>query len=84
MNNHSDRSTGDIGQDLLTITEAAHLLRTPVATLRYWRHIGTGPRSFNSAAASSPPGPISRRGSLPKPRPRVGAVRGDHAARLRH
>ena len=32
--------------DLLTITEAADLLRTPVATLRYWRHLGTGPRSF--------------------------------------
>ena len=30
---------------LLTITEAA-LLRAPVATLRYWRHLGTGPRSF--------------------------------------
>ena len=31
---------------LLTINEAAELLRTPVATLRYWRHLGTGPRSF--------------------------------------
>ena len=30
----------------LTITEAADLLRAPVATLRYWRHLGTGPRSF--------------------------------------
>jgi predicted DNA-binding transcriptional regulator AlpA len=26
--------------------EAAELLRAPVATLRYWRHLGTGPRSF--------------------------------------
>ena len=32
--------------DLLTITEAAELLRAPVATLRYWRHLGTGPRNF--------------------------------------
>ena len=32
--------------ELLTITEAAGLLRAPVATLRYWRHLGTGPRSF--------------------------------------
>ena len=32
--------------DLLTITEAAEILRAPVATLRYWRHLGTGPRSF--------------------------------------
>ena len=31
---------------LLTITEAAGLLRAPVATLRYWRHLGTGPTSF--------------------------------------
>jgi excisionase family DNA binding protein len=32
--------------DLLTIAEAAEVLRTPVATLRYWRHRNTGPRSF--------------------------------------
>jgi predicted DCC family thiol-disulfide oxidoreductase YuxK len=32
--------------DLLTITDAADLLRTPIAALRYWRHLGTGPRSF--------------------------------------
>ncbi len=31
---------------LLTIDEAALLLRAPVATLRYWRHLGTGPHSF--------------------------------------
>ncbi|HEX7355022.1 MAG TPA: helix-turn-helix domain-containing protein [Mycobacteriales bacterium] len=34
--------------DLLTLTEAAALLRAPVATLRYWRHLGTGPRSFRA------------------------------------
>lgn len=32
--------------ELLTITEAAELVRAPVATLRYWRHVGTGPHSF--------------------------------------
>ena len=32
--------------ELLTIGEAAQLLRASVATLRYWRHLGTGPRSF--------------------------------------
>src|SRR3954464_16097539 len=32
--------------ELLTIVEAAELLRAPVATLRYWRHLGTGSRSF--------------------------------------
>ncbi len=31
---------------LLTLTEAAARLRTPVATLRYWRHLGIGPDSF--------------------------------------
>lgn len=40
--NH-DRDSHD---ELLTITEAADLLRSPVATLRYWRHLGTGPASF--------------------------------------
>ncbi len=35
--------------ELLTITEAAELVRAPVATLRYWRHRGTGPRSFQLA-----------------------------------
>jgi len=31
------------GDELLTI---ADVLRVPVATLRYWRHLGTGPHSF--------------------------------------
>ncbi|MBA3251476.1 MAG: helix-turn-helix domain-containing protein [Geodermatophilaceae bacterium] len=31
---------------LLTLPEAAARLRTPVATLRYWRHLGIGPDSF--------------------------------------
>ncbi len=34
------------GSQLLTLTEAAARLRTPVATLRYWRHLGIGPDSF--------------------------------------
>ncbi len=40
-----DRNTSR-NPELLTIAEAAQLLRAPVATLRYWRHLGTGPRSF--------------------------------------
>ena len=32
--------------ELLTIVEAADLLRAPVATLRYWRHRNIGPHSF--------------------------------------
>ncbi len=38
--------TADHQPELLTITEAAEVLRAPVATPRYWRHLGTGPRSF--------------------------------------
>lgn len=40
-----DRAAGH-QPELLTITESAEVLRTPVATLRYWRHLGTGPRRF--------------------------------------
>jgi predicted DNA-binding transcriptional regulator AlpA len=32
--------------ELLTLPEVADLLRTPAATLRYWRHLGVGPPSF--------------------------------------
>ena len=32
--------------DLITITEASERLRTPAATLRYWRHLDIGPKSF--------------------------------------
>ena len=39
-------SITDAQPDLLTITEVAEILRAPVATLRYWRHLGAGPRSF--------------------------------------
>src|SRR3712207_9287024 len=42
----SDDHTTEPAPALLTITEAAELLRAPVATLRYWRHLGTGPTSF--------------------------------------
>ena len=41
-----DPTTDHHDTELLTITEAADLLRAPVATLRYWRHLGTGPTSF--------------------------------------
>ena len=42
-----DHPAGDL-PDLLTISEAADLLRAPVATLRYWRHLGTGPAGFRA------------------------------------
>jgi hypothetical protein len=31
--------------ELLTMQEVADVVRVPVATLRYWRHLGTGPRT---------------------------------------
>jgi excisionase family DNA binding protein len=42
----ADLSTPHANDDLLSISEVADLVRVPVATLRYWRHLGTGPRSF--------------------------------------
>ena len=35
-----------IDDDLLTMAEVAVIVRAPVATLRYWRHLGTGPHGF--------------------------------------
>ena len=34
------------GDDMLTLQEACRYLRVPEGTLRYWRHLGAGPRSF--------------------------------------
>ena len=31
---------------LLTSAEVADVIRVPHATLRYWRHVGIGPKSF--------------------------------------
>ena len=31
---------------LLTMIEVAEITRTPIDTLRYWRHLGSGPSSF--------------------------------------
>lgn len=39
-------STHDAVGELMTSAEVANLIRIPTATLRYWRHIGVGPRSF--------------------------------------
>ena len=38
--------TTRVDDELLTMQEVADVVRVPVATLRYWRHLGTGPRSF--------------------------------------
>ena len=36
----------DNPEDLLTTAEVAAITRTPASTLRYWRHLGSGPRGF--------------------------------------
>lgn len=33
-------------EPLLTTQELGTKLKTPAETLRYWRHVGKGPRSF--------------------------------------
>ena len=38
--------TPHAGDELMSMQEVADIVRVPVATLRYWRHLGTGPRSF--------------------------------------
>jgi len=35
-----------LGDQMLTLKEVAELLRVPENTLRYWRHLGSGPHSF--------------------------------------
>jgi hypothetical protein len=45
-NDRNDQPHAANDNDLLTIDEAAAILRTPVATLRDWRHRGIGPHSF--------------------------------------
>jgi hypothetical protein len=42
---HRRPSTG-LGDEMLSLQEACALLRVPGGTLRYWRHLGAGPRSF--------------------------------------
>lgn len=32
--------------EFMTTDEVADLLRTPAQSVRYWRHIGKGPKSF--------------------------------------
>jgi DNA-binding transcriptional MerR regulator len=35
-----------MAKHLVTLTEIAEQTRVPVGTLRYWRHIGEGPKTF--------------------------------------
>ena len=40
------RIRSSLGDEMLTLQETCILLREPEGTLRYWRHLGAGPRSF--------------------------------------
>jgi hypothetical protein len=40
------RPPTSLGDEMLSLQEASVLLRIPEGTLRYWRHLGAGPRSF--------------------------------------
>ncbi len=48
MNNQDNKRVAQRGRDdeLLTIREVADIVRVPIATVRYWRHLGTDPHSF--------------------------------------
>ena len=41
-----EENTMDKPDDLLTTAEVALITRAPVSTVRYWRHLGAGPKSF--------------------------------------
>mgnify|MGYP001260858386 CR=1 FL=1 len=43
---NENRRTTNPGNDMLTLQEACRYLRVPEGTLRYWRHLGCGPKSF--------------------------------------
>ncbi len=46
INPREHRPIKNHGDDMLTLQEACAYLRIPEGTLRYWRHLGAGPRSF--------------------------------------
>ena len=41
-----ERLAIDNPDDLMTTAVVAQIMRSPVSTLRYWRHLGTGQHSF--------------------------------------
>ena len=44
----TDHVTPQTASGLMTLAETAGYLRAPVATLRYWRHLGSGQAGFRS------------------------------------
>ena len=46
-NRHAVRHPStSLGDEMLTLQEVCTILRVPEGTLRYWRHLGCGPKSF--------------------------------------
>ena len=64
----TEDNTPTAAPDLLTLEETVALLRTPAATLRYWRHLGTGPDGFR---LGRPKGEIRQRAADQMMRDRV-------------
>lgn len=46
MNTTRTTETTHENDELMSIKEVATIIRVPEATLRYWRHLGSGPHSF--------------------------------------
>ena len=46
INPDENRPAKNLGDEMLTLQEACRFLRVAEGTLRYWRHLGSGPRSF--------------------------------------
>ena len=46
IGNAESATTSHVNDELLSIAEVAVIVRVPEATLRYWRHLRTGPHSF--------------------------------------
>ena len=46
INPEQHRPDTNPADQMLTLQEACAYLRIPEGTLRYWRHLGAGPRSF--------------------------------------
>lgn len=46
IGNAETATTSHANDELLSIAEVAAIVRVPEATLRYWRHLRTGPHSF--------------------------------------
>ncbi len=47
------RPSTSLGDEMLSLQEACVFLRVPEGTLRYWRHLGSGPRSFKVGLESN-------------------------------